>query len=117
MKTNRMRVGLLTLFTLLASVPVQSAVVLVQPAVADAVVRSSAEKKNFGSEPALELKTSTFGGVSEAYVRFEIPEFAQFSDKVVFRIFGQLGSPGAAQVVVRSIGDTNWDETTLAWRW
>jgi len=112
-----MRIGLFTSLALLVSLPAQSAVVVVQSAAADAVVRSSAEKKNFSTEPALELKTSTFGGVSEAYLRFDIPDFAQFSDKVVLRLFGQLGNPGAAQVVVRSINDTNWEENTLAWRW
>jgi hypothetical protein len=116
MKMNQLRVAIATSCVLLSSLAVRGAVVLVQPAAADAVVRSSAEKKNFGSEPTLELKTSSFGGISEAYLRFDFPDFSQFADKVTLRLFGQMGSAGSAQIVVRSISETNWDENVLTWK-
>jgi hypothetical protein len=117
MKMNGLGTVLVVAMALLSGRVAQAAVVLVQPAAADAVVRSSAEKRNFGSEPTLEIKTGAFGGMSEAYLRFDFPDFAQFADKVTLRLFGQLSSAGSAQVVVRSINDTNWDENSLAWKW
>jgi hypothetical protein len=94
-----------------------AAVLTVQTATADAVAKSSSEKKNYGNEPVLELRSSTFSGVAEAYLRFDFPPAAAFSGKASLRFFAQLGGPGNAQVVVRTITDTNWSEDVLAWRW
>jgi hypothetical protein len=94
----------------------RGAVVTSQPAVADAFVRSGAEKKNFGAEQSLELKTTTFGGSAEAYLRFDVPRGAGFSDKVKLRLYGRLNSGATAQVVVRSVVGTNWTEEALTWQ-
>lgn len=99
----------------LASVS-RGAVITAQRAAADAIVRSSAEKKNFGSDTQLELKTGTFGGVTEGYLRFAVPPGGGFSDKVVLRLFGRLGSGATAQLVVRSVAEANWSEETLGWQ-
>ncbi len=94
-----------------------AAILTVQTATADAVAKSSSEKKNYGNEPVLELRSSTFSGVAEAYLRFDLPPAATYSGKASLRFFAQLGGPGNAQVVVRSITDTNWSEDVIAWRW
>ena len=48
--------SMIALVTLCADA--QAAVVFAQPAIDDAIVRSSANSKNYGTEPLLELKTS-----------------------------------------------------------
>jgi hypothetical protein len=94
----------------------RAAVITVQQATGDAIVRSSSEKKNFASEPTLELKVGTFGGASEGYVRFDVPRGAGFCDKVQLRLFGRLSSGATAQVAVRSVTGADWSEDTLNWQ-
>jgi hypothetical protein len=101
----------------IAALGASAASAVVQPAAADAIVRSSSEKKNYGAEPVMELKSTTFGGVSEAYFRFDFPPTAQFCDKVLLRLYAQLAGAGTAQMIVRSVAETNWTEDTLVWKW
>jgi hypothetical protein len=90
--------------------------VLSLPALADGYVRSGAEKKSFGSETQIELKTTLLGGASEGYFLFSVPQHASFAEKVVLRLFAQLTDPGASKLLVRSVGDTTWNEQGLTWR-
>ncbi len=92
------------------------AVVISMPPLADAHVRSGAEKKNFGNETQLELKTTLLGGMSEGYLMFPLPQQTAFAEKIALRVFAHLSDPGIAKVIVRSVPDTNWNEAGLTWR-
>jgi hypothetical protein len=108
------RLIVLAPFVLLAPMGLGS--VLSLPALADGYVRSGAEKKSFGSETQIELKTTLLGGASEGYLLFSIPQHAAFAEKIVLRVFGQLTDAGASKLLIRSLEDTNWNEQGLTWR-
>lgn len=83
---------------------------------ADGHVRSGAERKNFGYEVQMELRTSSLSGASEAYLQFALPPNATFAEKIILRLFAQLSDPGTAKVLVRSVGPTHWTELDLTWK-
>ena len=87
---------------------------------ADTQVRSTAEKKNFGAEPQIELRMSatggSAGGVAEGYLQFPLPPHAPHAEKIVLRLHAQLSDPGTARVMVRSVAPAPWAESDLTWR-
>ena len=83
---------------------------------ADGYVRSGAERKNFGYEIQMELRTSALSGASEAYLQFAIPPNTSFAEKIILRLFAQLSDPGTAKVLVRSVVPATWTELDLTWK-
>lgn len=96
--------------------PVVADVAVSVSAMGDAYVRSGAEKKSFGSEPQIELKTTLLGGTAEGYLLFPLPQHTSFAEKIVLRVFAQLEEPGSGKMLVRSVSDTSWHEEDLTWR-
>jgi hypothetical protein len=108
------RAALLAAF--LTAHPAMAAVAVSVSAIGDTYVRSGAEKKNFDSEPQLELKTTLLGGTTEGYLLFPIPQHTPFAEKIVLRVFAQLEEPGSGKMLVRTVSDTSWHEEDLTWR-
>lgn len=94
----------------------QASVLVAVPPIQDTYVRSGYERKNYGAEAQLELRTGPIAGTSEAYLLFPLPQQAAFAEKIVLRLHGELADPGASKVLVRSLTNTNWKELELNWR-
>ena len=94
----------------------QASVLVTVPPVQDTYVRSGYERKNFGADAQLELRTGPIAGTSEAYLLFPLPQHAAYAEKIVLRLHGELADPGASKVLVRSLTNTNWKELELNWR-
>lgn len=110
-------VTILSLISLASLVPAAGAAVAqTVTAKADACVRSESDRKSFGFETQLDLRMNAKDGAAEGYLQFPLPQHAPFAEKIVLRIFAQLGEPGAAKVLVRSVTASNWTELGLTWR-
>lgn len=114
-KTWRGWAAVATAATLIPAATHASVLVAVPP-LADAHVRSTSERKSFGFETEMELRTGGLGGTTEGYFIFPLPQHTLFAQKIVFRVYGQITDGSSLRMLVRSLADTNWTETDLTWR-
>ena len=85
--------------------------------IADTYVRSQGRdsRKNFGSEPTIDIRSSSRDGVSEGYIAFDLTPFSGEPSSARLRFHASLEKPGMAVLQVRSAFSTNWIEKSLTW--
>lgn len=86
------------------------------PASEDVHVKSGfAGKKNFGSEPALELQNNR-GTVSEAFVKFNLAGVDRNLREARLRIYLSAEKAEATTVLIRSTLSGAWAESDVTWK-
>jgi hypothetical protein len=82
----------------------------------DAHVKSGfSSKKNFGSEPALELQNNR-GTVSEGFLKFNLTGVDRNLKEARLRVHLTPEKADSTTVLVRSTLSGNWTESTLTWK-
>ncbi len=80
----------------------------------DATVRAgfTVQKKNFGTEPVLELQSAE----SEAYLKFDLTEANSLLKQAKLRFYAGSDKASVAIVSVRTLLDKAWSESSLTWK-
>ena len=85
--------------------------------VADASVRSGfSAGKNFGSDPLLEMQSSTVNGTIESYLKFDLVGLDPTLSKARLRFYAKVSSAGSVPVLVRSAARSDWSEKEIKWK-
>ena len=85
--------------------------------IADTYVRSLSRdsRKNYGSEPTIDIRSSSRDGASEGYIAFDVTPFSGAPASARLRLYASLEKTGVAVLQVRSAYSTNWIEKSLTW--
>src|SRR5690606_1358896 len=82
----------------------------------DTTVRAGAgARRNYGTAPTMELRSSSRDLVSEAYLQFEMSELDPTLTNATLWVYAMLDTPGQAAVQVRSFAPVPLSETEVAW--
>ena len=85
--------------------------------IADTYVRSLSRdsRKNYGSEPTIDIRSSSRDGASEGYIAFDVTPFSGAPASARLRFYASLEKTGVSVLQVRSAYSTNWIEKSLTW--
>ena len=85
--------------------------------ISDTYVRSLSRdsRKNYGSEPTIDIRSSSRDGASEGYIAFDVTSFSGAPASARLRFYASLEKTGVAVLQVRSAYPTNWIEKSLTW--